>query len=247
MTVFSGNGLSGKGALVTGGSRGIGRAVVERLTADGAQVVFSYRSDTAAAEEVAGRTGALAVRADQGSEADLARLFATAEERLPGVDILVNNAAETGQAPIAEVTPELYERVFAVNARGVFLAIQWAGRVMRDGGRIVNISTLNTEVPAPATALYAASKGAVEQFAKVAARELGPRGITVNNVLPGATDTEMLRAANPPEALEQVPRFTALGRLGTPDDVAAVVAFLTGPDGRWITGQSLRATGGMVV
>src|SRR5690606_23568170 len=209
MTVFSGNGLSGKGALVTGGSRGIGRAVVERLTAAGAQVVLSYRSDTAAAEEVAGRTGALAGRADRGSEADLARLFATAEERLPGVDILVNNAAETGQAPIADVTPELYERVFAVNVRAVFLAVQWAGRVMRDGGRIVNVSTLNTRMPASASALS--------------------------------------QAANPPEALATVPSYTALQRLGRPEDVAAVVAFLAGPDGGWVTGESIRATGGLVL
>ncbi|MDA0635732.1 SDR family oxidoreductase [Nonomuraea sp. MCN248] len=195
--------LSGKGALVTGGSRGIGRAVVERLTADGAEVVFSYRQDAA--------------------------------------------AAETGPALIADVTPELYERMFAVNTRAVFLTVQWAGRVMRDGGRIINVSTLNTEVPAPAIALYAATKAAVEQFAKVAARELGGRGITANNVLPGATDTDMLRAANPPEALERAPEFTALRRLGTPGDVAAVVAFLAGPDGRWITGQSIRATGGMML
>ncbi|TXK39124.1 SDR family oxidoreductase [Nonomuraea sp. C10] len=239
--------LTGKGALVTGGSRGIGRAVVERLTSDGAEVVFSYRQDAAAAERVAKETGALAVRCDQGSEDDLARLLATAEDRLPGIDILVSNAAETGPALIADVTPELYERMFAVNTRAVFLAVQWAGRVMRDGGRIINVSTLNTEVPAPAIALYAATKAAVEQFAKVAARELGGRGITANNVLPGATDTDMLRAANPPEALEQAPQFTALRRLGTPGDVAAVVAFLAGPDGRWITGQSIRATGGMVL
>ncbi|MEV0593756.1 SDR family oxidoreductase [Nonomuraea cavernae] len=239
--------LSGMGALVTGGSRGIGRAIVERLAADGADVVFSYHTSTEAAERVAAETGALAVRADQGSEEDLARLFAMAEKRLPGVDIVVNNAAEGGQGPIADVTRETYERVFAVNARATFLAIQWAGRVMRDGGRIINISSLNTSLPAPGIALYAASKAAVEQFAKVAARELGGRGITVNIVSPGATDTEMLRAGNPPEALEQAPVFTALGRLGRPDDIAAVVAFLAGPDGRWITGQNLLATGGMLL
>lgn len=239
--------LTGKGALVTGGSRGIGRAVVERLAADGAAVVFGYRRDERAAAQVAGATGAVAVRADLASEQDVRRLLATAEERLPGVDILVNNAAETGQAPIADVTPELYERVFAVNVRAVFLAVQWAGRVMRDGGRIVNVSTLNTRMPASASALYQASKAAAEQFAKVAARELGGRGITANNVLPGATDTGMLRAANPPEALATVPSYTALQRLGRPEDVAAVVAFLAGPDGGWVTGESIRATGGLVL
>jgi 3-oxoacyl-[acyl-carrier protein] reductase len=242
MSVFS-----GKGALVTGGARGIGRAVVERLRADGAEVVFSYRSDAEAAERVAGETGAVAVRADQGSREALDRLFAEAEKVLPGVDIVVSNAAEGGQGLIADVTDETYERVFAVNARATFLAIQWAARVMRDGGRIINISTLNTAVPAQGIALYAASKAAVEQFAKVAARELGGRGITANVVSPGATDTAMLHASNTPESLQRIPAFTALQRLGRPDDVAAVVAFLAGPDGRWITGQNLLATGGMLI
>ncbi|GAA3641973.1 SDR family oxidoreductase [Nonomuraea antimicrobica] len=238
--------LSGKGALVTGGSRGIGKAIVERLTADGADVVFCYQHSAEAAEQVAKETGAHAVRADLASKEDLARLFAEAEERLPGVDILVNNAATAEpQKPMTEITDEDYERVFAVNTRSVFLAIQWAGRVMRDGGRIVSVSSLNTLVPAPTLSLYCGSKGAMEQFTKVAARELGVRGITVNTVSSGATDTDMLRGANPPEALEQTPAFTALRRLGRPDDIAAVVAFLAGPDGRWVTGQNVLATGGL--
>ncbi|MGW0803611.1 SDR family oxidoreductase [Nonomuraea sp. NPDC002799] len=240
--------LSGKGALVTGGSRGIGRAVVERLTQDGAEVVFCYQHAGEAARQVAKETGAHAVQADLGSKEDLARLFAEAEARLPGVDVLVNNAATTeGQNLITDVTDEDYERVFAVNTRAVFLAIQWAARVMRDGGRIVNVSSLNTQVPAPALALYCGSKGAVEQISKVASRELGPRGITVNVVSSGATDTDMLRGANPPEALAGTPAMTALRRLGRPDDIAAVVAFLAGPDGRWVTGQNVLATGGLLV
>lgn len=240
--------LSGKGALVTGGSRGIGRAIVERLTTDGAEVVFCYQSSAEAAEQVAKETGAHAVRADLGNEEDLERLFAEAEARLPGVDILVNNAATAqGQKLIADVTDEDYERVFAINTRAVFLAIQWAGRVMRDGGRIVNVSSLNTQVPAPTLALYCASKAAMEQFAKVAARELGGRGITANTVSSGATDTDMLRGANPPEALELIPAYTALGRLGRPDDIAAVVALLARPDARWVTGQNVLATGGLFV
>ncbi|MET9245900.1 SDR family oxidoreductase [Nonomuraea sp. NPDC003709] len=240
--------LSGKGALVTGGSRGIGKAIVERLTADGAEVVFCYERSTEAAEQVAKETGAHAVQADLGSKEDLARLFDEAGSRLPGLDILVNNAAAVlGQKPMAEITDEEYERVFAVNTRSVYLAMQWAARVMRDGGRIINISTLNTQVPAPALTLYCGSKGAVEQFAKVAARELGGRGITVNVVSSGATDTDMLRGTNPPEALEQTAAMTALGRLGQPGDIASVVAFLAGPDSRWITGQNLNATGGLLV
>ncbi|GAA3227043.1 SDR family oxidoreductase [Nonomuraea helvata] len=240
--------LSGKGALVTGGSRGIGRAIVERLTAEGAEVVFCYERSAEAAEQVAKETGAHAVQADLGSKEDLARLFGEAESRLPGLDILVNNAAAVlGQKLMAEVTDEEYERVFAVNTRSVYLAMQWAARVMRDGGRIVNISTLNTQVPAPALTLYCGSKGAVEQFTKVAARELGVRGITVNTISSGATDTDLLRGTNPPEALTQTAALTALQRLGQPDDIAAVVAFLTGPDSRWITGQNLTASGGLLV
>lgn len=239
--------LTGKGALVTGGSRGIGRAIVERLAADGATVVFSYRDSAEAADQVAKETGARAVRADQASPADLDRLFAQAQEHLPGLDILVNNAAIGTPIPMAEVTDEEYDRVMDVNARAVFVAMRWAARTMRDGGRIVNISTLNTTIPAPGISLYAASKAAVEQFAKVAARELGGRGITVNSVSPGAVDTDLLRATNTEEQLAQVPAFTALQRLGTPHDIAAVVAFLVSADGRWITGQNLLATGGMIV
>ncbi|SEG87127.1 3-oxoacyl-[acyl-carrier protein] reductase [Nonomuraea solani] len=240
--------LSGKGALVTGGSRGIGKAIVERLTSDGADVVFCYQHSAEAAEQVAKETGAHPVQADLGDERDLERLFAEAEARLPGVDILVNNAATAEpQKLIADVTDEDYARVFAVNTRAVFLSLQWAQRVMRDGGRVVNISTLNTQIPAPTLALYCASKAAIEQFAKVAAREMGGREITVNVVSSGATDTDMLRGANPPEALEQTPAFTALQRLGRPDDIAAVVAFLAGPDGRWVTGQNVVASGGLMI
>jgi 3-oxoacyl-[acyl-carrier protein] reductase len=240
--------LSGKGALVTGGSRGIGRAVVERLRNDGAEVVFCYERSEEAARQVAEETGAVPVRADLGSKEDLQRLFAEAEARLPGVDILVNNAAiATAQKPMTEITDEDYDRAFAVNTRAVFLAMRWAAGVMRDGGRIITLSSLNTQVPVPALTLYCGSKGAVEQFAKVAARELGGRGITVNVVSSGATDTDMLRGANPPEALERTREFTALGRLGRPDDIAAVVAFLAGPDGRWVTGHNIFAGGGLIV
>jgi len=149
--------------------------------------------------------------------------------------------------PLAELTAEEFDRVMTVNAKFAVLAMREAARRMRDGGRIINISTLNTVVPAPGHALYIASKAVLEQFTRVAARELGARGITVNTVSPGATDTDMLRQTNPPEALAQTAALTALQRLGRPEDVAAVVAFLAGPDAGWITGQNIRATGGLVV
>ncbi len=236
--------LAGKTAVVTGGSRGIGRAIVRRLAQDGARVVFSFRDDKAAAEALVKEVGdAVAVRADQEDTTNLDVLF---EPVADGLDILVNNAAITGPALIKDITPDLFDRVMTVNAKFPLLAMQKAEPLMRDGGRVVNISTLNTVAPGPGIALYCASKGALEQFTRVAAREFGPRGITVNSVSPGATDTELLHAGNSQESLEQARAFTALGRLGTPADIADVVGFLVGPDGRWITGQNIQATGGLL-
>nr|WP_243717717.1 SDR family oxidoreductase [Actinomadura sp. KC345] len=134
-----------------------------------------------------------------------------------------------------------------VNAKYPALAMRRAEPLLRDGGRVVNISTLNTALPVPGLALYSASKAALEQLTAVAAREFGARGITVNTVSPGTTETDLLRETNPPEALEQTKAFTALGRLGAPEDIADVVAFLAGPDARWITGQNVRATGGLIL
>ncbi|SFQ42406.1 3-oxoacyl-[acyl-carrier protein] reductase [Amycolatopsis arida] len=231
--------------MVTGGARGIGRAVVRRLVAEGATVVFSYARDDAAAAEVAGER-AHAVRADQAEPAEVERLFAVADEVLGGVDVLVGNAGVAASTPLAEVTLAEYERVMAVNARGTFLAVQQAARRLGEGGRIVVVSSVTTVWPSPGESVYAASKAAVEQIARVASRELGPRGVTVNTVSPGVTDTDLLRAAAPPEAVAGVAGMTPLRRLGTPADVADVVAFLCGPDARWVTGQNLRADGGLV-
>jgi 3-oxoacyl-[acyl-carrier protein] reductase len=242
--------LDGKGALVTGGSRGIGRAIVKRLAADGATVVFSYLSNETAAREVveqvaAGGGKAFAVRADQGRLDDLGHLFAETGEHLAGgLDIVVCNAADALPVGIDDVTEELYDRSMAVNAKGPFFLIQFAGRNLRDGGRIVTISTLNTRMHAPGTVLYTGGKGALENFTKVAALTFGSRGITANIVSPGATDTELLRAANPGETFEQTVAYTSLKRLGQPADLASVVAFLAGPDSGWISGQNLSVDGG---
>ncbi|MBU2664444.1 SDR family oxidoreductase [Actinoplanes bogorensis] len=236
--------LTGKTALVTGGSKGIGRAVVELLAGQGATVVFTYRQDKTAADEVSRASGAVAVPADQ---ADLDSLDAMFEPVRDGLDILVNNVGAVTSGPIEGLTPDEFDRVFAINTKFPLFAVQRALPLLRDGGRIVNISTLNTLLPAAGLSLYCASKGALEQLTVVASRELGPRGITVNTVSPGATDTGTLRAVNPPEALEGAARATALGRLGQPADVAAVVGFLVSAQGRWVTGQNVRATGGLYV
>ncbi|MFI5891369.1 SDR family NAD(P)-dependent oxidoreductase [Actinoplanes sp. NPDC051513] len=231
--------VNGKTAVVTGGSRGIGRAIVRRLATAGARVVYTYVNDPGEAPE-----GAEAVRADQ---ADLGNLGAIFERVGDGLDILVNNAASADKGMIAELTADEVERAMTVNFTFPLLAVGRAIPLLRDGGRIVNISTLNTVLPAPGLALYCASKAALEQVTAVAARELGGRGITVNTVSPGATETDMLRGANPPEALAQTAAMTALQRLGRPDDVAAVVEFLVSPEAGWITGQNIRATGGLLV
>jgi 3-oxoacyl-[acyl-carrier protein] reductase len=237
--------ISGKTALVTGGSRGIGRAIVRRLARDGARVVFSYRQQQAAADALAREVGnAVAVHADQADISTLDALFAPVAD---GLDILVNNAGIATRATIAEITSEEFDRAMTINAKFPLLAIGRAAALMPEGGRIVNISTLNTVIPTAGISLYCGSKAALEQITAVAARELGPRGITVNTVSPGATDTELLRASNPPEAVEGNAAFTALGRLGRPDDIANVVAMLVSPDSQWITGQNIRATGGLLI
>lgn len=237
--------LTGKTAIVTGGTRGIGRAIVERLAREGATVVFGYQRNGAAADDLVRRLdGVIAVQADQEDPTTIDALF---EPVRAGLDILVNNAAVNPRSPIADVTVAEFHRVMTVNALFPLLAMRRAAALLRDGGRVINISTLNTVLPAPGHALYAASKAALEQFTAVAAREFGERGITVNTVSPGATDTDLLRASNPPEALAQTTAFTALRRLGRPADIAGVVAFLAGPDAQWITGQNLRATGGLLL
>jgi 3-oxoacyl-[acyl-carrier protein] reductase len=242
--------LEGKTAVVTGGSRGIGRAIVERLARERADVVFSYaRNEDAAAEVVhaaqAHGVGAHAVRADLTDPDAPEQLMQTAQAHLGGVDILVNNAA-LSYIPdfLAETDTKVFDDVMAANTRAVFVTMRYAARHMRDGGRIVNISTSLTARPVPRMSAYLASKGAVEQLTAVAAQELGPRAITVNAVSPGTTDTDMLRATNPPEALEAMAGMSPFGRLGQPADVADVVAFLVSHDGRWVTGQNLRANGG---
>ncbi|GGT32984.1 glucose 1-dehydrogenase [Streptomyces atratus] len=243
--------LTGRNAVVTGGSRGIGRAIVERLCRDGAHVVFNYATSDDAAEEVV-RTvqdnggKAWAIRLDLADPDAPEQLMEAAEAQLGGLDILVNNAALClTPSLIADTDPAVFDKVMTVNTRTVFMTIRHAARRMRDGGRIVNISTANTVRPGPGISAYAASKGAVEQLTTIAAHELGARGITVNTVSPGATDTDLLRGTNQPQALEAVAGMTPLGRLGEPSDVADVVAFLAGHDGRWITGQNVRATGGL--
>ncbi|HTE59342.1 MAG TPA: SDR family oxidoreductase [Solirubrobacteraceae bacterium] len=240
--------LEGKVALVTGGSRGIGAAVAERLAADGADVAVTYREreDSArgvtAQVEATGRR-ALALAAD-GTDADAVRAAVerTAAE-LGRLDILVANAGVYPYGPIDDVTLEELDRTLALHVSGVFVAAQAAARHMEDGGRIISIgSCFADRVPIPGITLYAMSKAALGGLTRGLARELGPRGITANVVHPGPTDTDM-NPADGDGAPEQA-AGTALGRFGTAGDVAATVAHLAGPAGRWVTGAEIAVDGG---
>ncbi|MGB9282211.1 MAG: SDR family oxidoreductase [Pseudonocardiaceae bacterium] len=247
--------LDGAGAVVTGGSRGIGRAIVRRLAADGATVVFSYVANEPAAgnlvTDVTANGGtATAVQADAADAAAVERLFQTAEDVFTdtgvALRVCVLNAGMADHAPLAEVSTQRYDAIMAVNARGAFLALQQAARRTAHNGRIVAISSTGTAWPSAGEAVYAASKAALEQFVRVASRELGHRGVTVNIVSPGPTDTDLLRADVTPEARAEVAHMTALGRVGQPVDIANVVSALLSPDAAWLTGQNLRADGGLV-
>lgn len=238
-----------RSALVTGSSRGIGRAIAARLGADGLSVVVNYRSDRAAAEALvaeiaAGGGQAVAAQADVTDPAQLRDLFDFAEQRFGGLDVLVNNVGKARFAPIAESTDADYDLLFGTNARASFTALREAANRLRDGGRIVAISSGVTANHRPGTGLYGAAKAAVDQLVRVLARELGPRGITVNSVRPGAIRTDALLELQPEEALQRMAAENPLGRIGEPADIAGLTAFLVSDDARWITGQIINAGGG---
>jgi 3-oxoacyl-[acyl-carrier protein] reductase len=241
--------LHGKTALITAASRGIGRAIALRLGAEGARVVVNYHANQIAAEEVvaaikAAGSDAVAVRADIGVPADIERLYKETLSTFGGLDIVVNNAGTTVIGPTAHFDEDALDRALAINIKGTFLSLKHAANHVRDGGRIINISTGYTRAPNPYVGVYVGSKAAVEQFGHSLAKELGERGITVNSVLPGLTDTDGVAAEVRAQADTYI-RQTPLGRFGTPEDIAGVVAFLAGDDGRWVTGQSISATGGL--
>jgi 3-oxoacyl-[acyl-carrier protein] reductase len=247
--------LDGKVALVTGASRGIGRAIAVRLAGAGARVAVHYGGSRSEAEttlarvEDAGGTGFL-VQADLGAAgagAALAAAFlAGAEQAGLGrdLDILVNNAGIGRRATIEDVTEAEFDGIIAVNLKAPFFLIQALLPHLREGGRIVNISSMGTRAPYPVMPVYAPSKAGLEALTKLLAVHLGPRGITVNAVMPGATATDMNAGARDPEQSKVIAATVALGRVGQPDDIARVVAFLASGDGGWVTGQVLDASGG---
>ncbi|MGW5456195.1 SDR family oxidoreductase [Nocardia sp. NPDC003979] len=238
-------------AIVTGGSRGIGRAISQRLAAEGMAVVVNYASRTAEAEEtVAAITAAggraIAVRADVAEDTAVAALFDSAEAEFGGVDVVVNSAGRLALSTIAELDLDVLDQLYRTNIRGTFAVAQQAARRLRTGGCFVGLSTSVVGTQFPGYGPYVAGKAAVEAITLILARELRGRDITVNTVAPGPTATDLFFDGKTDEQIEILAKAPPLERLGTPDDIADVVAFLTGPRGRWVNGQILRANGGMV-
>jgi 3-oxoacyl-[acyl-carrier protein] reductase len=236
-------------AIVTGGSRGIGRATVERLAADGQAVVVGYAGNdveakAAVAAVESGGGAAIAVKADVADEAAVAALFDAAESAFGGVDVVVNAAGVMMLAPVAEIDLDALDRLHRTNIRGTFVVNQQAARRVRSGGAIINFSTSVTRLSLPTYAAYAASKAAVEAISMILAKELRGRDITVNAVAPGPTATALFLDGKDDATIERMAKMNPLERLGVPDDIAEVVAFLAGP-GRWINGQTLYANGGI--
>ncbi|MEO0842668.1 MAG: SDR family oxidoreductase [Cyanobacteria bacterium J06643_5] len=241
--------LAGKVAIVTGASKGIGRAIAERLARDGAAVAVNYAHSKEKAETVvkaieSNGGKAVAIQADISQPDEVKHLFDDAENKLGFgmLSILVNNAGAMVKKPIVDITLEDFDKVISTNVRGTLLVLQEGARRIQNEGRIINIASISTLLSSPGNSVYAASKAAVEQFSRVAAKELGERKITVNSVSPGATDTDMMVDG----IREMVVQQTPLNRVGQPEDIADVVAFLASNDARWITGQTIYTNGGML-
>ena len=242
--------LNSRVAIVTGSSRGIGKAIATRLANNGAEVVINYSHSVdkadAAVREIEQEGGkAIALQADVSKVADLEDLFQQTIDKLGKVDILVNCAGVVVYKPIVEVTEDDFDKIMAVNVKGTYFACQQAAKRMADGGRIINISSTTTALMLPTYSAYVASKGAVEQISRVLCKEVGDRQITVNIVSPGPTDTPLFRKGKTEEQIQHFGDMAALGRIAQVEDIADAIAFLCSDDARWITGQNIRVNGGL--
>ncbi|HBE62226.1 MAG TPA: 3-ketoacyl-ACP reductase [Rhodopirellula baltica] len=240
-----------KTAIVTGSSRGIGAAVAKRLARDGFNVLVNYSGSKDPASEVVNTIEtegghAIAVQADVSDSAAVKRMFDSAEAAYGGVDVLVNNAGIMKLASIADCDDAIFDAQVAVNFRGTFNGMREAGIRLRDGGRIINFSTTVVGMKFETYGVYAGIKAAIETMTAIMAKEMRGRNITVNAVAPGPTGTALFLEGKSDELVEKLSKASPLERLGTPEDIANVVAFLAGPDGAWVNGQTLRANGGMV-
>ncbi|MET9558879.1 SDR family oxidoreductase [Streptomyces tauricus] len=237
-------------AIVTGGSRGIGRASAERLAADGFAVVINFAGNQTEADKTVGAiteagSRAFAFRADVADETEIAALFDAAESTYGGIDVVVHAAGVMTLAPLVDIDLDALDRMHRTNIRGTFVVDQQAARRLREGGAILNFSTSVLALALPGYAGYAATKGAVEAMTLIVARELRGRDVTVNAVAPGPTATALFLDGKDDETIARMAAQPPLERLGTPDDIAGVVSFLAGPAGRWVNGQVVRANGGI--
>jgi 3-oxoacyl-[acyl-carrier protein] reductase len=241
--------LKGKVALVTGASRGIGRAIAERLGRDGANVAITYAGNREKAEAVvetiqSNGVRAIAIQADISKVEETRNLFEQVLSTFGQLNIVVNNVGVSIYKLTADITESDFDRVFNTNAKGTFFALQEAAKHINNGGHIISLSSGATKQSIPTGGLYAASKAAIEQFSFALSKELGHRGITVNLVSPGVTETDGL--IMPADALEHLIQSTPLGRLGQTADIADVVAFLSSDDARWVNGQAIQVNGGIL-
>ena len=239
-----------KAAIVTGASRGIGAAIAQRLAVDGYAVVVNYAGRADAAQEVvdaikAKGGAAMAVRADVSDPTQVVDMFATCTNVFGAPEVLVNNAGVMNLAPLVDTTDADFDAMVAINLKGVFNCLREAGRTMRDGARIVNLSTTALAVNFPGYAAYCASKAGVEAMTPIFAKELAGRNITVNSVAPGPVGTELYLTGKTQAQLDQVASLSPMGRIGVPADIAGVIAAMVKGDSSWINGQVVRANGGM--
>jgi len=245
------NQQNGKVAIVTGASRGIGSAVAERLAHDGFAVVVNYSGSAQAAASVVSKieqagVRALAVKADVADPQAVREMFATTVAKLGGVDVLVNNAGVMLLGNLADVDDATFDRQVAINLKGTFNTLRAAAKQLRSGGRIINFSSSVVGLLQPTYSVYAATKAAVEALTKVFTKELRGRNITVNTVAPGHTATDLFLNGKPQAVIDHLAKLAPLERLGEPNDIARAVAFLAGPDGAWVNGQTLRVNGGII-
>jgi 3-oxoacyl-[acyl-carrier protein] reductase len=240
-----------RAAIITGASRGIGAAVAERLAKDGFSVVVNYAGSeaeaTALVKEIKSAGGcAIAAKADVSKANEVSRMFEVAEKEFGGVDVLVNNAGIMLLSNVATTDDTAFDQQIAVNLKGTFNGLREAAKRLRNGGRVINSSTSVVGLKLETYGVYAATKAAVETLTAILSKELRGRSITVNAIAPGPTATDLFLHGKSQELIDRMAKMNPLERLGTPQDIAAAVSFLAGPDGGWINGQVLRANGGMI-
>jgi 3-oxoacyl-[acyl-carrier protein] reductase len=239
-----------KVALITGSSRGIGAELALRLAADGFKVVVNYAGSAGPAQDVADRINAaggeaIVVQADVADPAAVVAMFDAAEKAFGSIDVAINSAGVMRLARIAEFNDESFDQIMAINVKGTFNVSREAARRLRDGGRIINLTTSVIGVRLPTYGVYCATKAAVEALTQILAQELRGRSITVNAVAPGPVATELFLEGKSPEIIDRMAKMNPLERLGQAEDIARVVSFLAGPEGGWVNGQNIRANGGM--